>query len=297
MLRKMLLGQKVEVFVSYEFFHFSLPSQNTHMAADYDTHMAADYGSVIRAFTSIRGMTKSKAEIAYKNGVRTITQLAKSNLVNPCGSGTLVNESIRLQAKYFDEMHVVISVEMAKNTAGRIEIALIEHCMQLPDSPLASVQDVFLAGSHRRGKSSMHDIDVLIVCTDTAFLTADMEELLMHQSDYLGTLSRGESRYSFVWRVGKSAVTIIDLVFSSAEEGGAALLYLTGSAEFNVATRRRAAHLGYLLSEHGLFLRDGTNELVHATSESELFRLLGLPFIEPSERDKPEMISLVLGGI
>ncbi|MBM3229947.1 DNA polymerase III, partial [Candidatus Parvarchaeota archaeon] len=91
-------------------------------------------------------------------------------------------------------------------------------------------------------------------------------------------LGQGDTKFSFLILPEKLQ---IDIRLVPAESAGAALLYFTGSKDFNVVMRRRAIEQGFLLNEYGLF-RAG--EHVAGRTEDEVFGALGMKPVPPIER-------------
>jgi DNA polymerase (family 10) len=154
---------------------------------------------------------------------------------------------------------------------------IIEHVGDYP-----GVEKVTPAGSLRRGKETVGDLDILITgsaCCDAG----ERERLIEHIIKLPGLMeiiARGENKVSFRLRGGMQ----VDVRFLAAESFGAALQYFTGSKSHNVAIRQRALKMGYTLSEYNLArLDDGTT--VAAASEQEIYAKLKLDYIPPELRE------------
>jgi len=74
----------------------------------------------------------------------------------------------------------------------------------------------------------------------------------------------------------------VDLLFTEPEQAGAALLYLTGSAKFNIKMRAKAKASGYKLNEYGLWHEE---RRIAGQTEREIFTKLGMEFIPPKDRE------------
>lgn len=157
------------------------------------------------------------------------------------------------------------------------------------------------AGSLRRGKETIGDLD-LLVCTTDAHAAA---EAFCTMPEVTDVIARGESKCSV--RV-KTAVELgrwsgavdgndrtigVDLRLVPQAGFGAALMYFTGSKEHNVRLRERAQKQGLTLNEYGLFPEDdqdtppqhrGVPPIAGAT-EAEVFKALGLPWLPPECRE------------
>jgi DNA polymerase (family 10) len=132
--------------------------------------------------------------------------------------------------------------------------------------------DVGMAGSLRRGRSTIGDIDLL--STDPGAIQA-----LKGCPGVGQVLESGPKRSSVKLKDGVQ----VDVRLFTKEEYGAALVYFTGSKDHDIALRTLAIDHGWKLNEYGLFDRKG-NRLAGA-SENEVYRRLGLTFIPPELRE------------
>lgn len=139
---------------------------------------------------------------------------------------------------------------------------------------LDSVQQISEAGSCRRRKETVGDLDILITSSDPETV---MDALANHQL-VNDVLARGETKQ----RVRLNSGLEMDLRVVPEESYGAALLYFTGSKEHNIVLRRRSQEKGLKLNEYGLF-RD--KELVSGETEEDVYKTLDLPWIPPEIRE------------
>jgi DNA polymerase (family 10) len=160
----------------------------------------------------------------------------------------------------------------------RVE-SLLEH---LRSDPHVTRLDV--AGSYRRRKETVGDIDLLVVATDPE----PVMQLFTAFPDVKKVLSTGPTRSSVVLRSGLQ----IDLRVVLAESYGAALVYFTGSKEHNVKLRQRALKKGLRVSEYGVFRGGGESggdpwagEFVAGANEAEVYAAVDLPWIPPELRE------------
>lgn len=132
-------------------------------------------------------------------------------------------------------------------------------------------------GSLRRGKETVGDIDILATGTRAG-------EIVKHLTTHpkvRQVLGAGETKASVLFE-SRNRTRQIDLRVVTEAEYGAALQYFTGSKDHNVALRALAQKRGLKLSEYGLF-RD--EKRVAGKTEEEVYRKLGLPYIEPELRE------------
>jgi DNA polymerase (family 10) len=144
------------------------------------------------------------------------------------------------------------------------------------DGPDA-VEQVDVAGSYRRRKETVGDLDVLV-------LSADGPTVMDHFTDYedVGEVrSQGETRSTVELTSGVQ----VDLRVVPPESYGAALMYFTGSKAHNVALRDRALETGLTINEYGVFRDDDDEERVAGETEAEIYDLFDLPFIVPELRE------------
>jgi len=136
------------------------------------------------------------------------------------------------------------------------------------------VSRVEIAGSYRRGRDTVGDLDVLVCAAPEA---APIEALRRYGE--LGRLTAaGATKAAGILRSGLR----FDVRVLEAQSFGSALHYFTGSRDHNIHLRRRAQERGLKLSEYGLFR--GKRQIAGATEEG-LFEALGLPFIPPELRE------------
>lgn len=136
------------------------------------------------------------------------------------------------------------------------------------------VTHVEIAGSYRRGRDTVGDLD-LVVCGARGL---DLAGALREYADLRQLVAAGPTRCTVVLRNGLQA----DLRLVRNESLGSALNYFTGSRDHNVRLRRRAQERGLKLNEYGLFR--GRERIAGAT-EKGVFAALGLPWIAPELRE------------
>ena len=133
---------------------------------------------------------------------------------------------------------------------------------------------VSLAGSIRRMKETIGDIDILVVSKSPE----KTMQLFTTLKDIKNTLSKGTTRSSVVLTSGIQ----VDLRVVKEDEFGSALQYFIGNKEHNVVTRKIAISKGLKLNEYGLFKG---NKKIAGKDEKEIYKKLGLDYIEPELRE------------
>ena len=140
-----------------------------------------------------------------------------------------------------------------------------------------AVERVDAAGSYRRRKETVGDLDVLALADDGPAVTAH----LAAYEDVAETLSQGDTRASVRLRSGLQ----VDLRVVPPESYGAALLYFTGSKAHNVKLRDWAIEKELKLNEYGVFRTDEDEERVAGETEEDVYALFDLPYIVPELRE------------
>jgi DNA polymerase (family 10) len=139
------------------------------------------------------------------------------------------------------------------------------------------VEAVSPAGSLRRGRETVGDLDLLVTGPNaTAVLDRFLEYPKVDE-----VLGRGENKASA--RVGREGLQV-DVRALPKQSFGAAMQYFTGSKDHNVAIRTRAVRMGLKLSEYGLF-RVEDDALVAGETEGAVYEALGLRWIPPELRE------------
>jgi DNA polymerase (family X) len=144
---------------------------------------------------------------------------------------------------------------------------------------------VVVAGSYRRRRDTVGDLDVLVTARDGP---AVGNGLTVYEN-VAEVLAHGATRTTVVLRSGLQ----VDLRAVPDECYGAALLYFTGSKAHNIVLRSRANEHGWKLNEYGLFA--GRRRIAGA-SEEEVYRKLGLDFVPPELREDRGEIALAEAG-
>jgi DNA polymerase (family 10) len=137
-----------------------------------------------------------------------------------------------------------------------------------------AVEQIVAAGSYRRGKETVGDLDFLVVSKDVA---AAMDRLAAF-SGVGSIIARGDTKTSLRLKTGVQ----VDLRAVPAESFGAALQYFTGSKEHNIIVRNRAKARGLKINEYGAFRGE---ERIAGRTEEEVYATLDLPCFPPELRE------------
>jgi DNA polymerase (family 10) len=152
------------------------------------------------------------------------------------------------------------------------------------------VKDVVVAGSFRRMKETVGDLDILVTAETKAAGQAVMTRLVAY-GEVEKVLAQGETRASVVLASGLQ----VDVRVVAPESSGAALYYFTGSKAHNIALRRIAQAQGLKVNEYGVF--KGERRIAGET-EASVYDVFGLPWIPPELReDQGEIEAARQGGL
>ena len=168
--------------------------------------------------------------------------------------------------------------------------ALLEH---LRDTP--GIERIEAAGSFRRRRETVGDLDLLAVAEDLASSQAVMERFV----SYPGVeeiVGRGDTKSSVRLAASSGPGFQVDLRVVPAASFGAAWIYFTGSKDHNIKLRQRAVERELKLSEYGLFR--GDDESVAGRDEAEVYSALGMAWIPPELReDRGELAAAAAGPL
>ena len=149
------------------------------------------------------------------------------------------------------------------------------------------VKAVELAGSLRRMKETVGDIDLLVTSASPARVMKAFTSL----PQVADVLERGETKASIRHREGVQ----VDLRVVEPECFGAALVYFTGSKQHNIRIREIAVKRGLKISEYGVF-RASSGRRVAGATEEEVYAAIGLPWIPPELREDAGEVEAALKG-
>ncbi|XP_006095920.1 DNA polymerase lambda isoform X2 [Myotis lucifugus] len=246
----------------------------------------SDSVPVLELFSNIWGAGTKTAQMWYQQGFRSLEDIRNQ-------ASLTTQQAIGL--KHYDDF----LERMPREEAAEIEQTVRESAQAFSPGLLCVA-----CGSYRRGKATCGDVDVLLTHPDgrshqgifirlldslrqRGFLTDDLvsHEENGQQQKYLGVCQLpGPGRRH----------RRLDIIIVPYSEFACALLYFTGSAHFNRSMRALAKTKGMSLSEHALSaavvrdtrgLKVGSGRVLPTPTEKDVFRLLGLPYREPAERD------------
>ncbi|MDP3678081.1 MAG: DNA polymerase/3'-5' exonuclease PolX [Methylotenera sp.] len=236
---------------------------------------------VITELLHIPGLGPKRVKALYHHlDVHTVEQLhraAQDGLIHKIpGFG----EKTELNILKAVESHASQARRFKLTTATQYANALIAYLKEIP-----GVLQVTAAGSLRRMRETVGDIDILVTATEHA--------PVMHGFTTYDEVTQ-------VLSVGKTRATVmlqckiqVDLRVMSETSYGAALHYLTGSKAHNIAIRRIAQKLGLKVNEYGVF--KAATRIAGETEES-VYGAVGLPYIPPELREDRGEIEAAMAG-
>jgi DNA polymerase (family 10) len=230
----------------------------------------------VRRLTGVPGLGPKRAMVLYtERGIDSVDELAAAiaagRLEGLPGFGPKSEENL------------LRGIELVRKSAGRIRL---DTAMDLAAELISRLSTVpgctrcAYAGSLRRMRDTIGDVDILAAAADPSALMTAFRELPLAAE----VIASGDAKTSIRTADGIQA----DLRVVPEGSWGAALLYFTGSQAHNVRLREMAIHRGLKLSEYGLSdagTGTGTGALLAAATEEDVYQALGLPWIPPPLRE------------
>ena len=179
------------------------------------------------------------------------------------------------------EENILKGIRFVKKSKGRFILGFIMPDIRAIESRLKVMKEVkklATAGSVRRRKETVGDADILVV-SDTP---KPIMDYFVSMPEVTRVYAHGESKSAVKLKSGLD----VDLRVVPEESYGAALNYFTGSKDHNIALREIAIKKGYKLNEYGLFQKTKKGEeRIAGITEEEIYRVLGLDYIDPEIRE------------
>jgi len=242
----------------------------------------------LEVLKGVHGIGDAKAKTLIAEGIKTIPQLRAAAKANP----SLLNRTQKTGLEYYDD------------TMKRIPRAeLDKHAALLMDA-LPEGMNGTVVGSYRRGAETSGDIDVLLSmdepeATRTKAFHAYVK-ILRDKGYMVEELSKGKQKnLSIVRLTPESTARRLDLLVIPVEQMAYALLYFTGSQEFNVEFRKQALKKGYTLNEHEMKLTGkvaGAKAVPTLATEEDVFAFLGIEYQGPTQRTGAAAVKILSEG-
>ncbi len=246
--------------------------------------------NVIELLEEVVGIGRANAIELYEKGITSVDDLknkVKNGVIN-------VNDKIKLGLKYHGkyQMNIPRSEMDSYNKLFQHLIKKINKTLKLKEDEEYIVE---LCGSYRREKPQSNDIDVLISKKGTDKISLNHLEMIvnklkkpMKRNDMKPLLvdhmtdKKIKTKYMGFSKLKDNYIRRIDIRFIPYDSYYSAILYFTGSGDFNKKMRLIAKDKGYKLSEYGLF--DMKGKKISVTSERDIFRKLDMEYLPPRLR-------------
>jgi DNA polymerase (family X) len=237
----------------------------------------------VRRLTTIPTPGPKKAMELYEElGIDSVDALEEAirggKLAGLRGFGARTEKNLLHGIALMNKARQRVRLDVALGLAEEVTAAL---------APVPGCQRVAYAGSLRRMRDTIGDIDTLATAADSTQLMAAFSALPIVAE----VIASGGTKTSIRTTAGVQA----DLRVVPPQCWGAALQYFTGSKAHNIRTREIAVHDKLQLSEYGLF-DVATGELIVSETEEQVYRQLGLPWIPPTLREDTGEIEAALQG-
>ena len=230
-----------------------------------------DKKSPLEEFLKIHGVGKQHAKKLVGKGFKSIDDLRNCETIKDH-----LNDTQLKGLKYYDDVQQRIPYQEIQNHE-----AFLKDLLRMID-PEA---ELTIAGSYRRKSKDSGDIDLLLKASSKK--TYDKFINSLKESNYLvEDLARGPKKYMGMGKgIDSPYKRRIDIMYTKPEEYPFAILYFTGSGDFNVRMREDALKQGYTMNEYSM-KHTGTKEIIEKTfkTEREIFDFLGYDYLEPEMR-------------
>lgn len=238
-------------------------------------------GKGTRELLEIRGLGPKKvARLQKALKIHSIAGLRKAvanhRLSSLHGFGALTEKRIQVALEQHNKAHSRTKISIADSIATPL-ITYLQNS--------SGIKEVLVAGSCRRREETVGDIDIVV----SASMKNDVIARFIQYEDVQTVLVHGTTKASVLLRSDIQ----VDLRIVEEKSFGAALYYFTGSKSHNVAVRLMAEKKGLKINEYGVF--KGVQQVAGRT-EHEVFRAVGLPYIEPELRENNGEIDAAIKG-
>jgi len=244
---------------------------DTGTCNDY-THIQkfAEKETIKDLFLKIHGVGPACAEKLVNCGYNTIEDL------RTCEGKQHLNDVQLKGLRYFEDINERIPYK---------EIQYYEKVMKSLLKKIDPDAELTIAGSYRRKNKDSGDIDLLLKAESNQ--TYELFIRSLKKSDILvEDLARGDKKYMGIGKSGLSPFgRRVDIMYTTPQEYPFAILYFTGSAEFNIKMRNEMLEKGYTLNEHGVKYTDKRKKMKEVfNTEKDIFDYFGYSYVEPENR-------------
>lgn len=177
------------------------------------------------------------------------------------------------------EEKILKAIQELKSRKGRFRLSLALSYAEPLSAYLKKISGVIQvepAGSLRRWKDTIGDVDILVTCKKDA----PVMDRFVKYPDVKEIIAKGDTKSTAILKSGLQ----VDVRVLDEKSFGAALQYFTGSKAHNIAIRDRAKKMGLKISEYGVF-EEKTGKKVAGEDEEDVYKAVGLPWIPPELRE------------
>ena len=257
-----------------------------------------------KALESVTGIGPSKARKLLENNITLEKLIEEMDSINKNLDDISDNTSSLQELTH----HQLLGIKYYHDILERIprkEIVEIEKLLKKTVKKIDKDLELIICGSYRRKQETSGDIDVLVLhpklptkdiidkiqTKDDKFLIILVEKLTEQKILVDHLTENGDTKYMGICKLNsKSKGRRIDIRFIPYESKGAAMLYFTGSGNFNKKMRSEALSKNYTINEYGIYktVKEGKKkvkgELVKTVNEEDIFKLVGMDYLEPENR-------------
>ena len=228
--------------------------------------------SIKESFLKIHGVGPTCANKLIQNGFKSIDDLRNCKEIHK-----YLNDVQLKGLKYYDDILKRIPYK---------EIQLHETYLKNILHSIDKNAELTIAGSYRRKKETSGDIDLLIKSKDKSVYISFVDQLI--EKNYLvETLANGPKKFMGMGNINPKKYTNrrIDIMYTKPDEYPFAILYFTGSADFNVTMRNDLLEKGYTINEYAVKHTDTKKKVKHTFhSEKDIFDYFEFQYVDPENR-------------
>ena len=220
------------------------------------------------ALLKVHGIGPKRANELVKMGIQSIDDLKKNK-------GHL-NDKQKIGLQYYDE----INSRIPRKEIEKHEV-LLKKLLEKTDKNA----DLTIAGSYRRRKEDSGDIDILLKA-DKKDVYQKFIKKLVNYGYLIEELAFGTKKYNGICKLGINGIgRRIDIMYTKPEEYPFAILYFTGSGDFNQMMRKMVNDKGYTMNEYSIKHSDTSLKVEHDFHvEKDIFDFLEMGYVEPWQR-------------
>ena len=244
---------------------------DTNTCPDYEKILLnKDKNKIIESFLNIHGVGPNAAQKLFNKGFKSINDLKNCENISE-----YLNDVQMKGLKYYDEILKRIPYEEIQ-----------KHELYLKDilSKIDENSELTIAGSYRRQKTVSGDIDILLKSKNKDVYQEFINRLI--EDKYIvETLANGPKKFMGISSMDNKYFRRIDIMYTKPEEYPFAILYFTGSADFNVDMRNKLLEMGYTVNEYSVKNNDTKKKVSHKfLTEKDIFDYFEFEYTEPHNR-------------